>query len=413
MLRNPLRLAALLLAIAPWQSFAAPATTAPAVPDEIRDPDTGARLIHVSRVPNDRSGVIYFTQHSTTSDSRRVLFHTQFEDKWRHLYTFDLYSHDVVPLVTDRLTANQDFSPRTNNVYYIADHAVWSVNIDHPQPHKIADLPKEWSTGAGVSVNADETLVAGSTELDLPAPHAAAPSTGPAMAPETKRLKSMSSTFNAHRNNMLYTVDLRTGDVKVIHQINTWLGHVQFSPTDPSLLMYCHEGPWEKVDRIWTIRIGEKEPQLVYKRTEPREIAGHEFWSPDGKTIWFQDTFRDRHEGYLAGKNMETGQIVKYKIPPEASAIHQAISPDGKFFVGDGSGKSKTGPDKYLTAQFPDGNTLKVQRLCSLQSNDYTQCESNPHLTDDQHWCIFTATFTGTPQAWALEMPQSFWRASH
>jgi oligogalacturonide lyase len=40
----------------------------------------------------------------------------------------------------------------------------------------------------------------------------------------------------------------------VIVASNDWLNHVQFSPTDPGLIMYCHEGPWHEVDRIWTIR---------------------------------------------------------------------------------------------------------------------------------------------------------------
>ena len=46
----------------------------------------------------------------------------------------------------------------------------------------------------------------------------------------------------------------QTGEVKTIHKANDWLNHLLFSPTDPTLLMFCHEGPWHKVDRIWTIR---------------------------------------------------------------------------------------------------------------------------------------------------------------
>src|SRR4029079_2916371 len=55
---------------------------------------------------------------------------------------------------------------------------------------------------------------------------------------------------------VLYTLDIRKGDVKPFEKgEGSWLNHVQFSPTDPALLMYCHEGPWHKVDRIWTIRV--------------------------------------------------------------------------------------------------------------------------------------------------------------
>ena len=52
----------------------------------------------------------------------------------------------------------------------------------------------------------------------------------------------------------MFTINTRTGEVKTIHRATDWLNHLEFSPTDPTLLMFCHEGPWHKVDRIWTIR---------------------------------------------------------------------------------------------------------------------------------------------------------------
>ena len=53
---------------------------------------------------------------------------------------------------------------------------------------------------------------------------------------------------------VLFTVEIATGRVQQIHEGSDWFGHIQFSPTDPNLLMFCHEGPWHKVDRTWTIR---------------------------------------------------------------------------------------------------------------------------------------------------------------
>src|SRR4029078_1792423 len=87
---------------------------------------------------------------------------------------------------------------------------------------------------------------------------------------------------------VLYTLDIRKGDVKPFYKgEGNWLNHVQFSPTDPALLMYCHEGPWHKVDRIWTIRVDGTGRRLMHARTMDMEIAGHEFWSADGRTIWY------------------------------------------------------------------------------------------------------------------------------
>jgi len=42
--------------------------------------------------------------------------------------------------------------------------------------------------------------------------------------------------------------------------------------------MYCHEGMWQKVDRIWLIHTDGTDNTLVHKRTMAMEIAGHEFW---------------------------------------------------------------------------------------------------------------------------------------
>ena len=49
-------------------------------------------------------------------------------------------------------------------------------------------------------------------------------------------------------------MNLKTGDTNVIRRGTNWFNHLQFSPTDPTLLQFCHEGPWHKLDRIWHIR---------------------------------------------------------------------------------------------------------------------------------------------------------------
>jgi hypothetical protein len=51
--------------------------------------------------------------------------------------------------------------------------------------------------------------------------------------------------------------------------------------------MYCHEVPWHKVDRIWTIPTDASQNQLIHARTMAMETAGHEFWGIDGKTVWY------------------------------------------------------------------------------------------------------------------------------
>jgi len=373
------------------------------IPPEFKDPETGLRIIHLSRFPTDYGSVIYFTYNTFSPDSNLTLVNAQFKDKWRYLYTFDLSAMTVKPLVTDKLTQSQVVAPKTGNVYYLADNAAWVVPLAGGEPRKIADIAARWCPGVGFTVNADETLLLGGS-IDA----------------DRNATAGMSADAIRNGPNVLFTIGIKTGEVKVVHRDNAWFGHVQFSPTDPDLCMFCHEGNWEKVDRIWLIHPSKSSTDvsgkvtsdawIAYHRTEPGEIAGHEFWRPDGKSIWFQQGFRNKYskkEGGLACLDLATGKTTTYKVPAGFGGIHEVWSPDGTFLVADGSGKEKSGPNKYLSKlTLPtDGSLLlKGEHLASLQANDYA-VEPNPHVSFDNHWVTFTATLNGTAQAYAVELP--------
>lgn len=52
----------------------------------------------------------------------------------------------------------------------------------------------------------------------------------------------------------------------MLHQEKRWLGHVNASPTQPHLLSFCQEGPWEKVEhRIWVMNTKSHERWKIRK----------------------------------------------------------------------------------------------------------------------------------------------------
>ena len=145
--------------------------------------------------------------------------------------------------------------------------------------------------------------------------------------------------------------NLKTGETNVCHRGTDWLGHLQFSPTDPTLLMFCHEGPWHKVDRIWTIRADGSDLKLMHQRTMTMEIAGHEFWSADGQTIWY-DLQTPRGEVFwLAGCALATGARTWFHLQRDEWGVHFNVSPDGQLFSSDGG-------DDQMVAHAPDGKWL-------------------------------------------------------
>ena len=98
----------------------------------------------------------------------------------------------------------------------------------------------------------------------------------------------------------LFTLNTKTGEARTFNPSTDWLNHVQASPTDPDMLMFCHEGPWHWVDRIWAVHPSGGAALLVHHRTMAMEIAGHEFFGADGKTIWY-DLQTPRGEDFWVG----------------------------------------------------------------------------------------------------------------
>ena len=138
----------------------------------------------------------------------------------------------------------------------------------------------------------------------------------------------------------LFVVNTGTGEMKTILRSTDWLNHLQFSPTDPALLMFCHEGPWHKVDRTWTIRTDGTGLTQIHHRTMNMEIEGHEFFSADGRTIWY-DLQTPRSEVFwLAGYELATGKRTWYHLERSEWSVHFNQSPDGTLFAGDGGGPS-------------------------------------------------------------------------
>ena len=113
---------------------------------------------------------------------------------------------------------------------------------------------------------------------------------------------------------VLFTVNTKTGEVKNIFKEHEWLGHLQFSPTDPNQIMFCHEGTWHEVDRIWMIRTDGTDLKKMHTRAMNMEIAGHEFFAADGQSIWYDLQTPRGQDFWLAGVKLDTGKRTWYHL---------------------------------------------------------------------------------------------------
>ena len=194
------------------------------------------------------------------------------------------------------------------------------------------------------------------------------------------------------------------------------LNHMQFNPRDPGLLLYCHEGTWHELDRTWTIRADGTGMRLMHRRTMDMEINGHEWWSWDGKTVWFDLQTPRSQDFWIAGVEMATGKQTRYHLQRDWWGVHFNSSRDDTLFVSDGG-------DPSQVAYSNDGmwiNILRVQRdgtvtrerLVNMSKHNYVTgrggVEPNAHITPDKQWAIFTGQFeAGRRHVYAVELERS------
>ncbi len=393
--------------------FTLAAQTATEPPKSWIDPDTGHRVIRLTEEPGSAS--LYFNQNGYTADGKEMVYTTP-----DGISVLNLETLAARPVVKGRVRVIVT-GHKTQNIYYVRDGVVCSTDVDSGATREIAKLPPRGTVATG---NADETLLAG-TFIE-----GSGQDYNPNRPPAAQQLdqprnkgQMMEERLAAHLPMAMFTVDTRTGGVKTILKSTDWLNHLEFSPADPTLLMYCHEGPWHKVERIWTIRADGTRITKIHTRTMAMEIFGHEFWSPDGKTIWYDLQTPRGEDFWLAGYEVATGRRTWYHLQRNEWSIHFNQSPDLKLFCGDGGdeGQVAHAPDGkwiYLfrpeliakrgidDPSFVQPGVLRAQRLVNMSKHQY-RLEPNVSFTPDGKWVVFRSNMLGATYAFAVEVAKA------
>ncbi len=370
------------------------------MPEEWIDKDTGHKIIHL--IPGDGENRSFYFHNNpfVLSDGEKndkmIFYKKKGEDN--QLYSIDLKTREISQLTNKSRLRGEIVGKQTRQVYYQCRDSVFATDIDNQKTRLIYVFPD--SVRAEITtLNSDETYLAGSLRS----------------AKEQEVFRKYSSkedflerVYEAKMLRSLFLINIESGEFKKIYSEHAWLNHIQFSPTNPELLMYCHEGPWHKLDRIWTTNIHDVNPKLMHKRTVHREIAGHEFFSRDGKKIWYDLQIPRGETFYLASVALLTGKHEKYQLTRDEWSIHFNISPDQKLFAGDGGDSSQVAHAKdgmWIYLFTVDGDSLKSERLVNMKHHDYG-LEPNVHFSPDGQWIIFRANFEGHSDIYAVEIAE-------
>lgn len=381
------------------------------MPNEWIDKSTGHKVIRLTR--KEGSSMSFYFHNNPFIGNKMVFYNSMLEQpgavtdmkaetynlnvKDKQLYLLDLNTLSIEQLTHQSLPMNGEIvSQKRKEVFFQVKDSVFSVHAETKKQKLVFVFPPDFK-GDITTINADGSLLGGAKGSE-------------AEKEIYKNFPAKSDFFTriyeAHLPRTLFTIDIANGKLTKIFTDSAWLNHVQFSPTDPFLMMFCHEGPWHKVDRIWTIDIKTKKIMQMHKRTMDMEIAGHEWLSANGKRIWF-DLQQPRGETFfVAGTDVRTGEEIKYKVERDDWSVHYTSTPDEKLFAGDGGhpGSVAKAPNgQWINLFTPNGNSFITEKLVNMKYHQY-KLEPNVHFSPDRKWVIFRANFEGSENVYAVEI---------
>lgn len=389
------------------------------MPDEWIDKTTNHRVIRLVRRPGIN---LSFYFHNNPFVGNEMVFYGsnerqkeryvgELKTKAQEIYNLNvkdkqLYAVDLATLEVKQLTHETNniqgeiVNQKTGKAYYQCQDSVFSVDVKTGKKELIFVFPSGFKASI-TTINADATLLGGAYATDKE-------------KEISKQYPEKSQYFNriyeAKLPRTLFTIDIKKKQLQKVFTDSAWLNHVQFSSTDPSLLMFCHEGPWHKVDRIWTIDVKTKaDPKLIHKRSMDMEIAGHEWFSKDGKYIWYDLQLPRGQTFYVSGTNLENGQEKKYQLQRNEWSVHFTSAHDGRTFAGDGgepSAVAKAPDGKYIYLFTPKDGHFTSEKLVNMKHHNY-KLEPNVHYSPDGKWIIFRANFEGFEGIYAVEISRN------
>jgi len=390
------------------------------------DPDTGHRITRLTDEPGSAS--LYFNVNGYSPDGHEMIYTTP-----DGVSVIDLKTMKTRSVVAGSIRVIMA-GHKTPSVFYIKpeDHALYVTNFDTGVTRKLGIVPPR---GSIATINADETQAAGTyDEVEAPKEQFGNNGPGGPRKPPTRaeqmhaldqapnKGEMMVRRLAAHIPLVVYTMNLSDGTVKPLFHSTDWIGHMLFSPTDPTLLMYCHEGPWQAVDRIWTIRTDGTQNKLMHQRHMAMEIAGHEFWGADGNIYYDLQTPKGQ-DFFLATIDHTTGERTWYHMDRNEWSIHFNVNRDATLFTGDGGdpgqvAKAPNGEWIYLfrpeklkniglaDKDFVSPGVFHAEKLVNMSKHNY-KLEPNVSFSPDEKMVIFRSNMFGPTYVFGVEVEKA------
>lgn len=385
---------------------AAPSNVGKRYPSEIRifaDPVTG-RTIKALTTSSFSDAKPYQTHPTWTADGQWIIFRSERGGNGSQAFLVNEQSGEIVQLTDDphanmgslnlsrkemklwymrggprppargaQATATpavpaSEIPPRQlielNLAALLADSAADAVKNPLTYERVVATLPSDLRDSGGFGVDVDESKAYWGVAWGTPPPP---PAPAPAAAPRTEADKAnFAARGDVDRRNTdpnesreaarkrfevagrgpggIRSIDLKTGELKTVIDLDLRMGHVQTSHWTPGEIIYCHETTGDAPQRMWAVMADGSNNRPIYVETADEWVTHETSSGPDEvmfNIMGHLPYLRERPTG-VAVVNLRTQEMkilgqVEEALPngTKGGFWHCNGSPDGRLAVAD------------------------------------------------------------------------------
>jgi oligogalacturonide lyase len=363
--------------------------TFPCEATRLKDPASGRTLWQLTGHQAVNHGP-YFYNPPCTRDGRQVIFGSdRLGGNTEQLFLLEWPSGAIIQLTNGRdISAhNAVMSPRGAAVYYFDGPELKALSLQSFKERILARLPEGLVLCSNPSISSDGQMVVYCAFR----------------RPETKGRAgwdAFGAVYEARPHTEIWMAPIDGSGPRLVHSEEAWLGHPQFRPRDKSAVIFCHEGPWDKVERIWAVRTdGSDQTRCLRPQEVGRECIGHEYWTADGSTLVYAYHTLDPKSGERTGHSIRSLELASGSeriIFEDHKVNHFTSNQENSMIVAD----TNDIEDPYL--YMIDVASGSAEQLCLCRSTQRTYRstqDAHPHpcFSWDGRYVFFNSDQLGWP----------------
>jgi oligogalacturonide lyase len=349
-------------------------------------PESGLEVIQLTTDDADDSG-LYFTSRSFVPDDDGLVFASRRTGTW-NLFYLNLRTFAFVQLTDAKGISGTgaDVCPATHEVFYREGSTIKAVHLKTLAERTVTSVPEGYGTSS-LSVMPSGEALAFSISENIP------------LTTKTDVIYSdMDERFEKRPWSAILTG--RTDGIgwHEIARQKKWISHTLINPRNAAMILYCHEGRWQRVEqRMWLIDGDGGRNRPLRPEEKPELRIGHEFWFDDGIYVGYQAQYPGASK-MIGVADVRDESYREYPVPYNDG--HMQASHHGNQFVGDGSEK-----EPFINLyQLEDGKL--TGRHLFRHGSSFSRQHWHPHPTfsPDDAYVLFTSSRDGNGNVYLIRL---------